>query len=82
MKVSELLKIVDGIVSLKDAFEDDLVGITIGSEENDVDGIIVAHELDKQLLDYCLDLNINTVLSKLKYIGASIINNPLKKKSI
>ena len=50
MKVSELLKIVDGIVPLKDAFEDDLVGITIGSEENDVDGIIVAHELDLSLI--------------------------------
>ena len=54
MKVSELLKIVDGIVPLKNAFEDDLVGITIGSEENEVDGIIVAHELDKQLLDLSL----------------------------
>ena len=52
MKVSELLKIVDGIVPLENAFEDDLVGITIGSEENEVNGIVVAHELDKQLLDY------------------------------
>ena len=63
MKVSELLKIVDGIVPLENAFEDDLVGITIGSEENEVDGLIGAHELDKQLLDYCLDLNINTVIT-------------------
>ena len=63
MKVSELLKIVDGIVPLENAFEDDLVGITIGSEENEVNGIVVAHELDKQLLDYCLDLNINTVIT-------------------
>ena len=63
MKVSKLLKIVDSIVPLKNAFEDDLVGITIGSEENDVNGIIIAHELDKQLLDHCLNSNINTVIS-------------------
>ena len=63
MKVSKLLKIVDSIVPLKNAFEDDLVGLTIGSEENDVNGIIIAHELDKQLLDHCLNSNINTVIS-------------------
>ncbi len=63
MKVSKLLKIVDGIVPLNNSFEDDLVGITIGSEENNVNGIIIAHELDKQLLDYCLNLNINTIIS-------------------
>ena len=63
MKVSKLLKIVDSIVPLENAFEDDLVGLTIGSEENEVNGIIVAHELDRQLLKHCSDSNINTVIS-------------------
>ena len=63
MNVSKLLKIVNDIVPLEYAFEDDLVGLTIGSEENEVKGIIVAHELDRQVLKYCLDKKINTVIS-------------------
>ena len=63
MNVSELLKIVDSLVPLEYAFEDDYVGITIGSEHNEVKGIVVGHELDKSLLKYCTDKNINTLIS-------------------
>ena len=63
MKVSKLLKVVDSIVPLENAFEDDLVGITIGSEESEVNGILVAHELDRLVLKHCLSSNINTIIS-------------------
>ena len=50
MIVSELLQVVNGLVPLKYAFEDDYVGITIGSEQGEVNGIVVGHELDLSLI--------------------------------
>ena len=63
MNVSELLNVVNSLVPIEYAFEDDYVGITIGSEHSEVNGIVVGHELDKSLLKYCNDKNINTVIS-------------------
>ena len=63
MNISELLNVVDGLVPLKYAFEDDYVGITIGSEQDEVKGIVIGHELDKSLLEYCKDKYVNTVIS-------------------
>ena len=63
MKVSELLNLVDSLVPLEYAFEEDFVGITIGSEESEVKGIVIGHELDRSLLKFCIDKNINTVIS-------------------
>ena len=63
MNVSELLNIVNALVPIEYAFEDDYVGITIGSEQSEVNGIVVVHELEKSLLKYCNDKNINTVIS-------------------
>ena len=60
MNVSELLNIVNALVPIEYAFEDDYVGITIGSEQSEVNGIVVGHELEKSLLKYCNDKNINT----------------------
>ena len=63
MKVSELLDFVNSLVPLEYAFEDDSVGITIGSEQSEVKGIVVGHELDKSLLEYCKNKYVNTVIS-------------------
>ncbi len=63
MNVSELLDVVNNLVPLKYAFVDDYVGITIGSKQSEVNGIVVGHELDKSLLKYCKDKNVNTVIS-------------------
>ena len=63
MNVSELLNIVNALVPIEYAFEDDYVGITIGSEQSEVNGIVVGHELETSLLKYCNDKNINTVIS-------------------
>ena len=63
MNVSELLNIVNALVPIEYAFEDDYVGITIGSEQSEVNGIVVGHELEKSLLKYCNDKNIKTVIS-------------------
>ncbi len=46
MNVSELLNIVNALVPIEYAFEDDYVGITIGSEQSEVNGIVVGHELE------------------------------------
>ena len=71
MNVSELLNIVNALVPIEYAFEDDYVGITIGSEHSEVNGIVVGHELEKSLLKYCTDKNINTVISCLLYTSPS-----------
>ena len=55
MNVSELLNIVNALVPIEYAFEDDYVGITIGSEQSEVNGIVVGHELETSLLKYCND---------------------------
>ena len=63
MNVSELFNIVNSLVPLEYAFEDDYVGITIGSEQDEVKGIVIGHELDKSLLEYCKNKYVNTVIS-------------------
>ena len=63
MKLFELLDNVNKIVPLKYAFEDDSVGITIGNNESNVNNIVIGHELDDYLLEYCSDNNIDTVIT-------------------
>ena len=63
MKVFDLLEVVDKICPFEDAFDDDKVGLLIGSGTNDVSGIVVSHDLEKSTLDYCKENNINTVIS-------------------
>ena len=63
MKLFELLDNVNKIVPLKYAFEDDSVGITIGENESNVNNIVIGHELDDYLLEYCADNNIDTVIT-------------------
>ena len=63
MKLFELLDNVNKIVPLKYAFEDDSVGITIGENESNVNNIVIGHELDDYLLEYCSDNNVDTVIT-------------------
>ena len=63
MKLFELLDNVNKIVPLKYAFEDDSVGITIGENQSNVNNIVIGHELDDYLLEYCSDNNIDTVIT-------------------
>ena len=63
MKLFELLDNVNEIVPLKYAFEDDSVGITIGENESNVNNIVIGHELDDYLLEYCTDNNVDTVIT-------------------
>ena len=42
MNVAELVKVINEITPLNFAFDDDKVGLLIGSEDNDVSGILVA----------------------------------------
>ena len=63
MKLFELLDNVNKIVPLKYAFEDDSVGITIGDKESNVNNIVIGHELDDFLLEYCSDNNVDTVIT-------------------
>ena len=63
MKVFDLLDVVNKICPFEDAFDDDKVGLLIGSGANDVSGIVVSHDLEKSTLDYCKENNINTVIS-------------------
>ena len=51
MNVAELVKVINEITPLNFAFDDDKVGLLIGSEENDVSGILVAHDLENAVLE-------------------------------
>ena len=46
-----LLETVDSLVPLNYAFDDDFVGLTVGSEDSKVNGVAVAHELENSILD-------------------------------
>ena len=63
MNVSKLLETVNSLVPLDCAFEDDFVGITVGSENSKVNGLAVAHELENNILKYSIDNNINTLIT-------------------
>ena len=51
MNVAELVKVINEITPLNFAFDDDKVGLLIGSEENNVSGILVAHDLENAVLE-------------------------------
>ena len=63
MNVSKLLETVNSLAPLDRAFEDDFVGITVGSEDSKVNGLAVAHELENNILKYSIDNNINTLIT-------------------
>ena len=63
MNVGKLLETVDSLAPLNCAFEDDFVGITIGSEDSEVNGLAVAHEIEHSILDYSISNNINTLIT-------------------
>ena len=63
MNVAELVKVINEITPLNFAFDDDKVGLLIGSEENDVSGILVAHDLENAVLEELDKENINTVIT-------------------
>jgi putative NIF3 family GTP cyclohydrolase 1 type 2 len=52
VNVGKLLETVNSLVPLNNAFEDDFVGLTVGSEDSEVNGVAVAHELENSILDY------------------------------
>ena len=63
MKVSELVDTLNSFIPFKQAFEDDKVGLLIGSDSQDISGVIVAHDLEGSVLNYCIENNINVVIS-------------------
>ena len=63
MNVSKLLETVNSLAPLDCAFEDDFVGITIGSENSKINGLAVAHELENNILKYSIDNDINTLIT-------------------
>ena len=63
MNVSKLLETVNSLAPLDCAFEDDFVGITVGSEDSKVNGLAVAHELENSILKYSIDNDINTLIT-------------------
>ena len=68
MNVGKLLETLNTLAPLISAFEDDFVGITIGSEDSEVNGLAVAHEIEHSNLDYSISNNINTLIMWKKLI--------------
>ena len=63
MNVSTLLEHINKLTPLNHAFEDDSVGLVIGDENNKVVNLIVGHELEESLLDYCKNNSVDTVIT-------------------
>ena len=63
MNVGKLLETVNALAPLDYAFDDDFVGITVGSQNSKVSGLAVAHELEDSVLDYSITNNINTLIT-------------------
>ena len=63
MNVGKLLETVNTLAPLDYAFDDDFVGITVGSQNSKVSGLAVAHELEHSVLDYSIMNNINTLIT-------------------
>jgi len=62
MNIKELIKNIEKIVPFENAFEGDNVGLVIGTEKEEVQNIIVAHDLTLELLEHCLSKEINCVV--------------------
>tara|TARA_Y100000741_G_scaffold1014_1_gene900 strand:- start:897 stop:1667 length:771 start_codon:yes stop_codon:yes gene_type:complete len=63
VNVAELINTVNNITPFRLAFEDDKVGLVIGSMENDVSGILVVHDIEQSVLEHVVSNNLNTVIS-------------------
>ena len=63
MNVSNLLEHINKLTPFNHAFEDDSVGLVMGDENNQVENLIVGHELEESLLDYCKNNNVDTVIT-------------------
>jgi len=63
VKISELIKVINITTPLELAFDDDKVGLLIGSEDNEVSGIVIVHDLEQSVLEHVVSNNINTVIS-------------------
>jgi len=63
VKISELIKVINETTPFELAFDDDKVGLLIGSEDNEISEILVAHDLENSVLEHVLNNNINTVIS-------------------
>ena len=62
MDIKELIKNIQKIIPFENAFEGDNVGLVIGTEKEEVQNIIVAHDLTLELLEHCLSKEINCVV--------------------
>ena len=63
MNDAELIKTVNNITPFELAFEDDQVGLLIGSEDDEVSGVLVAHDLENSILEKVISNDINTVIT-------------------
>ena len=62
MDINDLIQNIQKIVPFENAFEGDNVGLILGSEKEEVQNIIVAHDLTLELLEHCLKQKINCVI--------------------
>ena len=62
MDIKELIKNIQKIIPFENAFEGDNIGLIIGTEREEVQNIIVAHDLTLELLEHCLSKEINCVI--------------------
>ena len=70
MNVKELYQVVNKLCPFEDAFEDDKVGVLVGSEKAEVKNLLVSHDISKEVLDKCVKEDFDTLITHiiLQYI--------------
>lgn len=63
MNVKELYQVVNKLCPFEDAFEDDKVGVLVGSEKAEVKNLLVSHDISKEVLDKCVEENFDTLIT-------------------
>lgn len=73
MRVLEIMKILENLAPKDLALDFDNVGLIVGNKEDLVDNIVVALDVTKKVLDYCISHNANVLI-----VHHPIIFNPIK----
>ena len=74
MKIKELINILEDIAPTNLAMPDDVIGLLLGNEENEIQKILVCMDITSETIDYAIKKNVNFIISHHPFIFYPIKN--------
>jgi len=74
MKIKELVNVLENIAPKNLAMPDDVIGLLLGDEENEIQKILVCMDITSETIDYAIKKNVNFIVSHHPFIFYPIKN--------